>query len=54
MLSTRAWGLEVHLLNSIRGAKGLDPDPVWELGLAHGHCGNKMILHAASVSCSCS
>lgn len=38
-----AWRLEVHLLNSIRGVEGLDPDPLWELGLAHGHCGNKMI-----------
>lgn len=38
-----AWRLEVHLLNSIRVVKGLDSDPLWELGLAHGRCGNKMI-----------
>lgn len=38
-----AWRLEVHLLNSIRGVKRLNPDSLWELGLAHGHCGNKII-----------
>lgn len=45
MLSAHAWAqrLGICLLNSIRGVKGLDPDPLWELGLARGHCGNKMI-----------
>lgn len=37
------WRLKVHLLNSIRGVKGLDPNPLWESGLVHSCCGNKMI-----------
>uniref|UniRef100_A0A8D2NZN8 Formin homology 2 domain containing 1 n=1 Tax=Zosterops lateralis melanops TaxID=1220523 RepID=A0A8D2NZN8_ZOSLA len=43
MLTTHVWRLKVHLLNSIRGVKGLDPNPLWELGLVHSCCGNKMI-----------
>lgn len=38
-----AWRLWVHLHNNIKGLKGLDLDPLWELGLAHGPCGNKVI-----------
>lgn len=45
MLSAHAWVwiLGIHLLDSIRGVKGLDLDPVWEMGLAHDPCGNKVI-----------
>lgn len=36
-----------------RGVKGLDPDPLWELGLARCTCDNKVIRHTAGVPSPC-